>query len=195
MGPLYLVLMIVSVTFVVVLAEDIKSLPTPNYEEMIKSSIKQSREVRQDMEDRLLDKKDRMIEQSSAYYDDELDIPINDVFIANEEAARRSPATSNHGSMEATLDHHGVPENLMREIHSMASSYIPRETIVKHVKSHFPGKSESDWNDIVVSAIGVGGRAMPKNQDFKKANAVRHKLKKEKFEKEKERLAAKKSKL
>jgi hypothetical protein len=59
--------------------------------------------------------------------------------------------------MRSALKAHGVSDGLVREINNMAASQIPRESIVEHVRTHFPNKAPHEWNEIVVSAIAVKG--------------------------------------
>jgi hypothetical protein len=71
--------------------------------------------------------------------------------------------------MQSTLQVHGVDDALIKEINNMAASMIPRETIIKHVQTHFPDKRQYEWNDIVIAAIGVMSSAQPKPLDTIKA--------------------------
>lgn len=69
-----------------------------------------------------------------------------------------------------TLNKHNVEEALVIEINHMAASRIPREYIIQHVGTHFPEKSLSDWNDIVIAAVGSQGKHHTTSLRFKKAN-------------------------
>jgi hypothetical protein len=73
-------------------------------------------------------------------------------------------------AMHSTLAAHGVSSALVKEINSMASSQIPRESIVKHVQTHFPNKEPHEWNDIVISAISVAGKSQSEPLDTDKAS-------------------------
>jgi hypothetical protein len=63
----------------------------------------------------------------------------------------------NSNSMLASLRSHGATAAIIQEINNMHGSNIPRESILAHVATHFPDKKQSDLNDIVISALGVGG--------------------------------------
>ena len=84
--------------------------------------------------------------------------------------------------MRSTLAAHGVSDSLVEEINNMATSYIPRETIVKHVQSHFPNKGQHEWNDIVISAIGVAGKSQPHPMDNQKSMNAEVQMDKARFE-------------
>lgn len=71
--------------------------------------------------------------------------------------------------MQNTLRVHGVNDELIREINNMASSLIPKESIIKHVQTHFPDKRQHEWNDIVIAAIGVMDSTQPKPESMIKA--------------------------
>ena len=67
------------------------------------------------------------------------------------------PKTQANGKLQSTLAAHGVKDVLVQEINNMKNSFIPREHIIQHVASHFPRKTSEEWNDIVISALGMGG--------------------------------------
>jgi hypothetical protein len=67
------------------------------------------------------------------------------------------PKKNSKSKMLSTLSAHGVKEVLIQEINNMKNSFIPREHIVRHVGTHFPEKTSTEWNDIVISALGLGG--------------------------------------
>lgn len=87
-----------------------------------------------------------------------------------------------------TLKEHGVSDSLVREINNMASSYIPRETIVKHVQAHFPNKDQHEWNDIVISAISAAGKAQPDSLATTKSSKVQASFQQQQFQKAKDSL-------
>jgi hypothetical protein len=72
--------------------------------------------------------------------------------------------------MHSTLAAHGVSSALVKEINNMAASRISRESIVKHVQTHFPNKEPHEWNDIVISAISVAGKTQSDPLDTDKAS-------------------------
>lgn len=88
--------------------------------------------------------------------------------------------------MESTLKAHGVSDSLVREINNMASSYIPRETIVKHVQTHFPNKDQHEWNDIVISAISAAGNTQPDSLATAKSSKAAADFQKEQFKRAKQ---------
>lgn len=90
--------------------------------------------------------------------------------------------------MHSTLAAHGVSDSLVREINNMASSNIQREAIVKHVQTHFPDKDPHEWNDIVVSAIGVAGKAQPDASQTTKSSRNEALLQRQKFKRDKRTL-------
>lgn len=113
------------------------------------------------------------------------------VLIANERATKSPEQTrepSAEPKMHSTLEAHGVSDSLVREINNMASSYIPRETIVKHVQTHFPNKEQHEWNDIVISAISVAGKVQPDSLDTTKSSKNAANMQKQQFEKAKQTL-------
>ena len=89
----------------------------------------------------------------------------------------------------SALREHGVSDSLVREINNMASSYIPRETIVKHVQSHFPNKDAHEWNDIVISAISSAGKEQPDSLATTKSSKVKANFQQQQFQKAKDSLA------
>ena len=72
----------------------------------------------------------------------------------------------------------------------MSTSFIPRETIIKHVQTHYPNKKLSEVNDIVISAIALTGKKQADVLDFKKHNKVTAQAKRQKFENAKDNLKA-----
>jgi hypothetical protein len=88
--------------------------------------------------------------------------------------------------VHTTLDSHGVSGSLIKEINNMATSFIPREAIVKHVKAHFPNKQPHEWNDIVISAINAAGKDQPDSLDTSKADAQDANFRKLKFQRAKD---------
>lgn len=87
--------------------------------------------------------------------------------------------------LHATLKSHGVADSLVQEINDMATAYIPRETIVQHVKTHYPDKREHEWNDIVIAAVGSQNRKQPDGTDLEKANKENAQFQNEKFQRAK----------
>lgn len=83
--------------------------------------------------------------------------------------------------IQSSLDAHGVQPYLIDEINGMATSYIPRETIIKHVQSHFPEKSLSEVNDIVISAIALTGKNQAHLMDIQISNKLSAQSQREKF--------------
>jgi hypothetical protein len=67
------------------------------------------------------------------------------------------------GETRALLESHGVSDAVIQEINRMAASKVPREHLVQHIRSHFPGKKTDDLNDIVVSALNAAHRDTPKS--------------------------------
>jgi hypothetical protein len=94
----------------------------------------------------------------------------------------KGPPTRAH----TTLDSHGVSGSLIKEINNMATSFIPREAIVKHVKAHFPNKQPHEWNDIVITAINAAGKDQPDSLDTNKANAQDADFRRLKFQRAKD---------
>jgi hypothetical protein len=97
--------------------------------------------------------------------------------------------------MQNTLRIHGVNDELIKEINNMASSLIPRETIIKHVQTHFPDKRQHEWNDIVIAAIGLMDSSQPKAKNMVKANKDAALRQAREFEESKKALEAKKEQL
>lgn len=95
---------------------------------------------------------------------------------------------SGTSKMHSTLSSHGVSSALAKEINNMASSFIPRETIVKHVQTHFPNKEPHEWNDIVISAISAAGKSQPNSLETNKAETKYAEFRKHKFDQAKETL-------
>lgn len=88
------------------------------------------------------------------------------------DAAKPVPALSTTGSpnkARQTLDAHNVPSSLVEEISQMAAAFIPREDIVSHVATHFPGKQPHELNDIVLAAVSTAESKMPDTKDAKHA--------------------------
>jgi len=82
--------------------------------------------------------------------------------------SHQMPVPSNN-KLRQTLNNHKVKTEIISEINNMAASSIPREYIVAHVGTHFPTKSVSELNDIVLSAIGTYGKNNPKTLQFEHA--------------------------
>ena len=91
-------------------------------------------------------------------------------------------------AVASVLDRHNVETSLINEINSMSTSYIPRETIIKHVQTHYPDKKASEINDIVISAIQFSSQKHPKEMDIKNANRINAKVNRRKFEAAKQKL-------
>lgn len=90
--------------------------------------------------------------------------------------------------MHSTLAAHGVKDTLVREINNMAASNIQRDAIVKHVQTHFPDKDPHEWNDIVVSAIGVSGKFQPDVSQTTKSSRNEALLQQQRFKRDKRSL-------
>jgi hypothetical protein len=90
--------------------------------------------------------------------------------------------------MKTSVSSHGVDDGLAREINSLASSFIPRESIVQHVKTHFPEKDPHEWNDIVISAVGAAGKTQPNSQETVQASKREANLLKNRFQRAKRNL-------
>ena len=60
--------------------------------------------------------------------------------------ASQTPGKANKSKsdLQSSLDAHGVQAFLIDEINGMATSYIPHETIIRHVQTHFPDKKLSE---------------------------------------------------
>lgn len=108
--------------------------------------------------------------------------------IAENNQRKREVASEGEPKMESTLKAHGVSDSLVREINNMASSYIPRETIVRHVQTHFPNKDQHEWNDIVISAISSAGNAQPDALATGKSSKAAATFQKEQFKRAKQSL-------
>ena len=78
-------------------------------------------------------------------------------------------STSSSNRISETFKTHNVKKTLIDEINNMAASSIPREYIISHVGSHYPDKSESEWNDIVISSLNVYGKHAPKQLRYKRS--------------------------
>jgi hypothetical protein len=66
----------------------------------------------------------------------------------------------------------------------MAASLIPKETIIEHVKTHFPEKEVHEVNDIVISALASGNKIKQVNKmDTVKANKDTIILERKKYKK------------
>lgn len=62
---------------------------------------------------------------------------------------------SDNGNLNSILARHSVNPELIEEISRMSSASIPHESMIKHVKQHFPEKRPDEWNDIVLAALGA----------------------------------------
>lgn len=102
-------------------------------------------------------------------------------FVSERNQRKLQDAPAAERKMDSTLRAHGVSDSLVREINNMASSYIPRETIVRHVQTHFPNKDQHEWNDIVISAISAAGKAQPDSLDTAKSSTAAATFQKEQF--------------
>lgn len=71
-------------------------------------------------------------------------------------------------STKHVLSKHAVSNSLIQEINRMAASSVPHDSLVLHVKSHYPQQSKEVWNDIVVSALAAQGR-VSQVTDFEKS--------------------------
>lgn len=65
-------------------------------------------------------------------------------------------------TVKRKLAAHGVDKALHNEIIGMTSASMTRRDIVNHVKGHFPKKSQSEVNDIVLAAALAAGKPLPK---------------------------------
>lgn len=100
------------------------------------------------------------------------------------ERKEKAPVSQTH----ATLAAHGVSTALVKEINNMATSYIPREDIIKHVRTHFPNKQPHEWNDIVISAISSQNKAQPESLETNRADKNDATLQKRRFNQAKDGL-------
>lgn len=96
-------------------------------------------------------------EKYSALKKSESNQRAEDPLSMSSSAIDQFPKAHSKSKMLSTLSAHGVKDVLIQEINNMKNSYIPREHIVKHVGTHFPKKTSFEWNDIVISALGIGG--------------------------------------
>lgn len=62
-----------------------------------------------------------------------------------------------------------VPPGLIDEINRLASSSIPRESLIDHVGTHFPHKKTHELNDIIISATAAMENSPPETTDTKHA--------------------------
>jgi hypothetical protein len=83
--------------------------------------------------------------------------------------------------LKRILDTHGVDDPLVDELNRMATSSVSRDAMIQHVGSHFPEKSKSDWNDILVASLGVRGRK-PKGMSTDHARHHEHQFRKQQYE-------------
>jgi len=103
-------------------------------------------------------------------------------------SGEQTVSRSEDRKVAGALREHGVSDSLVREINNMASSYIPRETIVKHVQSHFPNKEQHEWNDIVISAISAKGKEQPDSLATTKSSKAQANFQQQQFQKAKDSL-------
>ena len=76
--------------------------------------------------------------------------------------SKRSPGA------QKLLEKHRVSKSTTQEIVRMSAQNIPKETIVQHMQTHFPGKSSGDINNIIVAAHLAHGKPQPKRSDLKR---------------------------
>lgn len=81
-----------------------------------------------------------------------------------------------------TLQSHHVKVDLVDEINNMAAAAIPHEYIVQHVSTHYPEKTLSEWNDIVISSLSAHGKSRSKLLRFKRASENNARAQKVKYE-------------
>ena len=55
-------------------------------------------------------------------------------------------------NVDDKLKRHGVDKSMQRSISGMSKSGLSHENIVKNVARHYPTKSKSEINDIVIAA-------------------------------------------
>ena len=95
------------------------------------------------------------------------------------------PSESRQGQSDRvveTLKSHHVKVDLVDEINNMAAAAIPHEYIVQHVSTHYPEKTLSEWNDIVISSLSAHGRSRSKLLRFKRASENNARSQKVKYE-------------
>jgi hypothetical protein len=56
------------------------------------------------------------------------------------------------GGVHRKLDEHGVQPSMQKSIAGMTKSGLSHDSIVKNIQRHFPSKSKSDINDIVIAS-------------------------------------------
>lgn len=90
---------------------------------------------------------------------------------------------------ETKLDKYGVSSALQEEIIRMATSSIPRETIIEHIRAQL-SVSTADANDIVVASHILAKKSQPKRMHTVSAQRLQMAQKLKKYEKDKEDLTA-----
>jgi hypothetical protein len=92
----------------------------------------------------------------------------------------------NVDSLNAKLERHGVKDTVVSEIVSMSTQHFSLEAITAHIQKHFPDKSKSTINDIVLTAHLSAGVLPPKPMATAKSNndALTQKVRKASIERE-----------
>mmetsp|Transcript_25030 Transcript_25030/g.41717 ORF Transcript_25030/g.41717 Transcript_25030/m.41717 type:complete len:204 (-) Transcript_25030:126-737(-) len=158
-------------------------------EEAVTAKTKESHDVNEQAQELLLNSKTRMKQNTEAARHHASRLADGKYVHEKVQVVPPKPATAarkvlkeDENKMATALKYHGVSDGLVHEINNMASASIPREHIVKHVQTHYPNKDPHEWNDIVISAIGVTGKAQPDTLDMKKSAQQELNMNKRRFE-------------
>lgn len=99
------------------------------------------------------------------------------------EKSKKASKNDRHtrGDIHSVLTRHSVSEEMVDDISRMAKASIPRESIIQHIKQHYPDKRPDEWNDIVVAAMGKRQQVI-EPMDTDHAHQVSMENKKRRFE-------------
>lgn len=85
------------------------------------------------------------------------------------------------GNLQGILSRHTVDSKLVDELSRMASSSIPHDSMIQHVKQHFPEKRPDEWNDIVIAALGTRHRTL-ETMDNQRAKQIESENRRQRYE-------------
>lgn len=96
------------------------------------------------------------------------------------------------GNLQGILSRHSVDSKLVDDLSRMAASSIPHDSMVQHVKQHFPEKRPDEWNDIVIAALGTRHRTL-ETMDNQRAKQIESENKRQRYERMKASFEAQQS--
>lgn len=88
---------------------------------------------------------------------------------------------SQSGNLQSILSRHAVDNKLVEELSRMAASSIPHDSMVQHVKQHFPEKRPDEWNDIVIAALGTRHRRL-ETMDNQRSKQIESENRRQRYE-------------